>query len=192
MRSSLKALSFHLLALLLFVPVCGGIGQWREWGSSSTSMGVGGPSALQWLLGTNITVDAFFDKHWEKRPLLVRRRNSSYYGGVSFSDDEFLSHVEAGMIQHGSDVHWSRYCDGKRRQRRMVGRATRPVAKRLLAQGFTAQVFAPQHLSAGIARICSRLEGEFQSLVGCSACLSSFPPFSIPASVRASLLTLLG
>ena len=104
--------------------------------------------ALQWLLGDGLPVDAFFAQYWERQPLHVRRRNTQYYdGALGFSQDRFLRCVDAGHIEHGKHVFWSSYRAGKRRRRRMVGRASRATAQRLFAQGLTAQVHTLQRQS---------------------------------------------
>ena len=114
-------------------------------GSACNAAGVRRGCALQWLLGDGVPVDAFFARHWERQPLHVRRGNAQYYdGALGFSQDHFLRCVDAGGIEHGKHVFWSSYRAGKRRKRRMVGRASRATAQRLFAQGLTAQVPARQ------------------------------------------------
>ena len=129
--------------------------------------------ALQWLLGGDISVTRFFDEHWERAPLLVQRGDAHYFDSAfAVSNESFFSRVEEGKIRHGHNVHWSRYNEGVRRNRNLVGRVTPKVAQRLFTQGFTAQWFAPQHVDAKLGHLIRRLEGEFLSLVGCSAYLT--------------------
>ena len=65
------------------------------------------------------------------------RRNAHYYDTLAFSNKTFLKWVNAGKIVHGKNVHWSRYANGKRRNKKVVGRASVTVAKRLFAQVFS-------------------------------------------------------
>jgi len=37
-----------------------------------------GTDALSWLLGAEVSPALFFEEHWEKKPLFVRRDNSRY------------------------------------------------------------------------------------------------------------------
>jgi hypothetical protein len=129
--------------------------------------------ALQWLLGADMSVRRFFDEHWEQAPLLVQRGNIHYFEPVlALSNKSFLSRVDEGKIRHGHNVHWSRYTEGVRRIRKSSGRVTQEAARRLFAQGFTAQWFAPQHVDFKLAHLIRCLEGAFLSLVGCSAYLT--------------------
>jgi hypothetical protein len=46
-------------------------------------------AVLDWLIGDQVTVEQFFAEYWEKKPLLVRRRNWSAYG-EAFSKEQLL------------------------------------------------------------------------------------------------------
>jgi len=124
----------------------------------------GATTALQWMLGDGMPAERFFAEHWEQRPLVVQRGNPCFYDTLAFSKAEFLSLVDAGRIRHGKNVHWSRYCKGKRQNRKMVGRASVPVATRLFTQGFTAQVPCP------ILEIRTSQNASYTSVCG-HACL---------------------
>jgi len=153
-------------------------------GSSSRSR------SMQWLLGNSMSTAEFFDTHWEKKPLVVKRGIADYYGKL-FDRELLLSVLETQKIDFGAGLTIAKH-DPKSAGKAAsggadwhgelppslhpTGRATPHQVKQLFASGHTAQVFATQKKCVQVERLCQVLEGELMSLVGATAYLT--PPHS--------------
>jgi len=151
----------------------------------------GEPSKLQWLLGAGVPAADFYEKHWERKPLVVKRGCRDYYGKL-FDREELLSVLKAQKIDFGAGVTIAKHDPEKAKaagargdkdwhgelppEEHPTGRATAGRLKELFASGHTAQVFATQKKSSQVRELCEALEAELLSLVGATAYLT--PPKS--------------
>lgn len=57
-------------------------------------------------------LDSFFDEHWEKKPLFVKRENADFYDAL-FLKKDLEAILKKEEIQFIEDVTLSRYVEGK-------------------------------------------------------------------------------
>ncbi|XP_022094820.1 ribosomal oxygenase 2-like [Acanthaster planci] len=123
------------------------------------------------LLAPAVSVATFFDRHWEREPLVVHRGgdagpSASYYGSV-FSKDGLMGLLAKHDIQFGQDINICRYVESNRENLNGRGRATLAKVKSLFdKKKATLQFHQPQRFQDGLWQICELLESYFHSLVG--------------------------
>eukprot|EP00960_Hanusia_phi_P073835 768097-Hanusia_phi.AAC.1 len=118
------------------------------------------------LLGKNVSIEVFFKHIWERQPLHVKRRNTKYYGNI-LSLSKVMRYVGENKIRPQSNLKICRYKDGIRKDKTIKKRSVAGM-KRLLARGYTAQIFSPQHFCTSVAVLCGQLEQLLSSNVGSS------------------------
>lgn len=146
--------------------------------------------SMEWLLGDSMSKSEFFNTHWEKKPLVIKRGSADYYGKL-FDKKILLSVLETQKIDFGAGLTIAKHdpqSAGKTASGgadwhgelppslHPTGRATPHQIKQLFASGHTAQVFATQKKCVQVQRLCQTLECELMSLVGATAYLT--PPHS--------------
>ena len=128
---------------------------------------------LEFLISP-IDVKDFEKNVFEKHPLLVKRKNSSYYSDLfSTSDIKELLEFKGNLVL-GEHLNIARAVDETRED-------WCPPDEEVLSpdmvwnayeQGYTLQVFQPQQHSVRLARFMSRLEDEFGALCGANSYLT--------------------
>jgi hypothetical protein len=151
-----------------------------------------GSYSMQWLLGTAVDLQDFYEAFWEKKPYVVKRGCKNYYGAL-FDRGLLCSLVQTEQIQFGAGVTIAKHDPRKAGKQdhaanasdwhgelppeeHPTGRVTSGKLDKLFATGHTAQVFATQKKSTEVKHLCEALEAELMSLVGCTAYLT--PPKS--------------
>jgi lysine-specific demethylase/histidyl-hydroxylase NO66 len=137
---------------------------------------------LQSLLGTGISVQDFMNKHWERKPLIIRREDrASGSTAALFNQARMLELVGERVLRHGEHLRVCRFADGERHEIVSAGGPTAiaersEVASAFDERGCTVQFFQPQRFSDPLWRLQAGLEKELGQLVGASAYLT--PPGS--------------
>ena len=98
---------------------------------------------LQSLLSpTNLRT--FFSDYWEKKPLVIKRQDSAFYGSL-FLKKQLEDILKTHKLKYEEDVNVCLYVDGKKELHNGAGRATvGAVEKAVKASGATVQFHQPQ------------------------------------------------
>ena len=64
-------------------------------------------SVVSWLIAP-LSLDVFFDEHWETRPLVIRRADRDYYRGL-FSKDSIDGLLRTRNLQYSTNIDVVRY-----------------------------------------------------------------------------------
>ena len=147
-------------------------------------------SAFEWLLSTAISPASFFADHWERKPLLAQlsktagdRYDTLATGpagsicssgvrqplfGTAVLLDIARSH---GPLELGRQLQVMRVGDHGRRESAEPprdGLASAPWLEARLEEGFTVQLFQPQHWVDRLWALLAAMEAELGCLCGCS------------------------
>lgn len=130
---------------------------------------------LECLLGgTNI--DEFLKTYWEKKPLLVKRNDLSFYGDI-FSLETMKEVIKNNEINFESDVNVCRYVNNEKELLNEDRQITlEDVDKLIKEKQATFQFHHPQRYVDELWNIVEKLETYFGSLVGSNVYIT--PPSS--------------
>eukprot|EP00668_Euglena_longa_P014476 GGOE01018466.1.p1 GENE.GGOE01018466.1~~GGOE01018466.1.p1 ORF type:complete len:466 (-),score=91.48 GGOE01018466.1:259-1470(-) len=107
--------------------------------------------------------------YWEQQPLLIKRRNPTYYTGL-FSREELLRLVQKENFR---DLKIKRFDANKGVKVDYPKPCTKAATlEKVWGQGWTVQVIQPQHKMEPLAGVVAALEEFFQCNVGCNAYLT--------------------
>ncbi|XP_062973706.1 ribosomal oxygenase 1 [Elgaria multicarinata webbii] len=127
---------------------------------------------FEWLIAP-ISLQQFFSRYWEKKPLLIHRRSPSYYRDL-FSTAEFDAILRDQDVQFGVNLDVTSYEDGKRETHNPVGRAVPAVVWDFYKNGCSLRMLNPQAFSSTVWHFLSILQEQFSSMVGANTYLT--PP----------------
>ncbi|KAL8212974.1 UNVERIFIED_CONTAM: Ribosomal oxygenase 1 [Gekko kuhli] len=125
---------------------------------------------FEWLIAP-VSSQRFFSQHWEKKPLLIRRRNPAYYQGL-FSTAEFDAILHDQEVQFGVNLDVTSYEDGKRETHNPLGRALPAVVWDFYRNGCSLRMLNPQAFSATVWHFLSLLQEQFGSMAGANTYLT--------------------
>ncbi|XP_054828196.1 ribosomal oxygenase 1 [Eublepharis macularius] len=125
---------------------------------------------LEWLVAP-LSPQSFFEQHWEKQPLLLRRGNPAYYQGL-FSTAEFDAILRDHEVQFGVNLDVTSYEDGRRETHNPLGRALPAVVWDFYRNGCSLRMLNPQAFSTTVWRFLSLLQEQFGSMVGANTYLT--------------------
>ncbi|KAK3749582.1 hypothetical protein QZH41_019718, partial [Actinostola sp. cb2023] len=111
------------------------------------------------------TNEAFFSEYWEKKPLLIERGDTEFYGPL-FNKSDLEAILKKEEIEFVNDVNVCRYEDGDKLYMNgdMGTRATLSrVSKDMKERKATVQFHQPQRFKD----ILWKLNGHFESIFGC-------------------------
>jgi hypothetical protein len=124
------------------------------------------PSEVFARLIAPITVEQFFSDYWEKKPLVIRRGDPSYFRDL-FSRDIMDKALRTRKLFYEEAINVVKYADGRRVSMNGTGRAKAEDVWRMFDKsGCTLQVRHPQHYSDEIYELLHSLEAFFGCLVG--------------------------
>ncbi|PRP79475.1 lysine-specific demethylase NO66-like [Planoprotostelium fungivorum] len=123
-----------------------------------------------WLIAP-LSVEEFYEKYWEKKPLLIKRNKPNYYDGW-FSKDEMDQLFKSTHIEYGKHVDVTLYENGQRRTLNPKGRATAKDIWNFFAKGCSVRMLHPQQYSASVSKILSVLEDFWECGGGCNSYLT--------------------
>ncbi|XP_068564304.1 ribosomal oxygenase 1 [Cebidichthys violaceus] len=127
---------------------------------------------FQWLINP-IPAKAFFRETWEKKPILVQRKNSDYYKGL-FSTAEFDRILRREDVQYGVNLDVTSYTNGKRETHNPGGRALPFTVWDFYESGCSLRMLNPQAFSSTVWNVLSILQEQFGSMAGANVYLT--PP----------------
>ncbi|XP_022622450.1 ribosomal oxygenase 1 isoform X1 [Seriola dumerili] len=127
---------------------------------------------FQWLINP-IPVKAFFRETWEKKPILVQRKNPDYYKGL-FSTAEFDRILREEDVQYGVNLDVTSYTNGKRETHNPPGRALPFSVWDFYERGCSLRMLNPQAFSSTVWNMLSILQEQFGSMAGANIYLT--PP----------------
>lgn len=125
---------------------------------------------FEWLIAP-VSAQHFFEQYWEKKPLLVQRRNPDYYQGL-FSTAELDAALRDHEVHFGVHLDVTSYVDGKRETHNPVGRAMPAVVWDYYRHGCSLRMLNPQAFSATVWHFLSLLQEQFGSMVGANTYLT--------------------
>lgn len=109
--------------------------------SSSTTKSIDFSSpqrVLESLLSLD-SLEAFFNEHWEKKPLFVKRGNADFYGSL-FSKKDLEGVLKKEEILFTEDMSLLRYAEGKTE---LLNESGRVNLKHIKAAGVSVQFHQP-------------------------------------------------
>ncbi|KAI4802219.1 hypothetical protein KUCAC02_020071 [Chaenocephalus aceratus] len=127
---------------------------------------------FQWFINP-IPVKSFFRETWEKKPILVQRKNPDYYKGL-FSTAEFDRILRQDEVQYGVNLDVTSYTNGKRETHNPPGRALPFTVWDFYESGCSLRLLNPQAFSSTVWNVLSTLQEQFGSMAGANVYLT--PP----------------
>ncbi|XP_061559566.1 ribosomal oxygenase 1 isoform X3 [Phycodurus eques] len=127
---------------------------------------------FQWLINP-LPAKAFFRETWEKKPVLVQRKNPDYYKGL-FSTEEFDRILREEDVQYGVNLDVTSYTDSKRETHNPPGRALPFTVWDFYENGCSLRMLNPQAFSSTLWNVLSILQEYFGSMAGANVYLT--PP----------------
>ncbi|XP_049445901.1 ribosomal oxygenase 1 [Epinephelus fuscoguttatus] len=127
---------------------------------------------FQWLINP-IPAKTFFKDVWEKKPILVQRKNPDYYKGL-FSTAEFDRILRQEDVQFGVNLDVTSYTNGKRETHNPPGRALPYTVWDFYGSGCSLRMLNPQAFSSTVWSVLSILQEHFGSMAGANVYLT--PP----------------
>ncbi|XP_041661416.1 ribosomal oxygenase 1 isoform X2 [Cheilinus undulatus] len=127
---------------------------------------------FQWLISP-IPAKTFFKETWEKKPILVQRKNPHYYKGL-FSTAEFDRILRQEDVQYGVNLDVTSYTNGKRETHSPPGRALPFTVWDFYESGCSLRMLNPQAFSSTVWSVLSILQEQFGSMAGANIYLT--PP----------------
>ncbi|XP_039981107.1 ribosomal oxygenase 1 isoform X2 [Xiphias gladius] len=125
---------------------------------------------FQWLIHP-IPAKAFFRETWEKKPILVQRKNPNYYKGL-FSTAEFDRILREEDVQYGVNLDVTSYTNGKRETHNPPGRALPFTVWDFYERGCSLRMLNPQAFSSTVWNVLSILQEQFGSMAGANIYLT--------------------
>ncbi|XP_028580193.2 ribosomal oxygenase 1 [Podarcis muralis] len=125
---------------------------------------------FEWLIAPT-SPRHFFDRYWEKKPLLLQRHNPGYYQGL-FSTAEFDAILRDSDVRFGVNLDVTSYEDGKRETHNPEGRALPAVVWDFYRNGCSLRMLNPQAFSFTLWQFLSILQEQFNSMVGANTYLT--------------------
>lgn len=119
-----------------------------------------------------VTVEDFYRDYWEKKPLVVKRKDPSYYRGwLGLRDVEAMLEQGAGL-RYGEDVDVTAFRDGTRTTLNGEGHAPVEEVWSRFREGCSVRLLHPQTHSDAVWRMLAMLETHWGSFAGCNAYLT--------------------
>ncbi|KAJ8271045.1 hypothetical protein GJAV_G00122150 [Gymnothorax javanicus] len=125
---------------------------------------------FDWLIHP-IPTKTFFRETWEKKPVLIKRRNPEYYYGL-FSTAEFDRILRNDEVLFGVNLDVTSYSDGKRHTHNPPGRAVPFTVWDFYKRGCSLRMLNPQAFSSTVWNVLSILQEHFSSMVGANVYLT--------------------
>lgn len=130
---------------------------------------------MESLLG-KVKLDDFLETYWEKKPLLIKREDTSFYGSL-FALSTMKTILEKNELDYQADVNVCRYKNGEKELLNDEGRITaKDVDKLIDEKQATFQFHHPQRYVDDLWRLMEKMETYFGSLVGSNVYIT--PPES--------------
>ncbi|XP_062857772.1 ribosomal oxygenase 1 [Trichomycterus rosablanca] len=125
---------------------------------------------FQWIVHP-IPSKTFFRDYWEKKPLLISRRDERYYERL-FSTAEFDRILRDNDVQYGVNLDVTSYTNGKRETHSPPGRALPYTVWDFYKNGCSLRMLNPQAFSSTVWNVLSILQEKFGSMAGANVYLT--------------------
>ncbi|RWS26515.1 bifunctional lysine-specific demethylase and histidyl-hydroxylase NO66-like protein, partial [Leptotrombidium deliense] len=125
---------------------------------------------FEWLINPH-KPDAFFKNIWEKKPLLLKRKQRDYFAHV-FSTAEFDKILRDNHIQFNRNIDVTSYVNGERKTHNPDGRAYPAIIWDYFQNGCSIRFLNPQTYSRSVWKLNSVLQEYFGSFVGANVYLT--------------------
>lgn len=118
-----------------------------------------------------IKLELFFDKYWEKEPLLIKRNAPKYF-------EELMSIKTVDQILRNNNLEFTKnidvtsYVDGVRETHNPDGRALPPSVWEFYEQGCSLRLLDPHTYIPNIYKLCAILQELFHSRAGANVYLT--------------------
>ncbi|XP_050079344.1 bifunctional lysine-specific demethylase and histidyl-hydroxylase NO66 [Anopheles maculipalpis] len=134
-----------------------------------------GRQTFAWLIGPGTTVDEFMRTYWERKHLLVKRNDRSYYGGLLSRAmiDEML---RTNNIEYTKNIDITSYRDGQRETHNPDGRVLPPDLWHFYDTGCSVRMLNPQTYLRSVYELNVKLQEYFHCMTGANFYLT--PPGS--------------
>jgi len=128
--------------------------------------------AFSWLVHPT-SLDTFYKDFWEKKPLLIKRNDPTYFKSLITTKglDKIL---RENHVMYGKNLDVTSYTDDKRETHNPGGRVHPPVLWDFYNNGCSIRMLNPQTFHNAVWRLCSTLQDHFNSMVGTNLYLT--PP----------------
>ncbi|CAF1469355.1 unnamed protein product [Rotaria magnacalcarata] len=129
------------------------------------------------LLIDPIPAKEFMKKTWQREPLLVQRKQSTYYNGL-FSTGDIDDILRDNTLEYGENIDLTFYnpTTFKKERHNQEGRARPAVVWDAYNEGCSVRILNPHTYSTSVWKLLSILQEYFGSLVGANTYLT--PPGS--------------
>ncbi|EGD79457.1 hypothetical protein PTSG_10023 [Salpingoeca rosetta] len=118
-----------------------------------------------------ITPQVFFSEYWEKKPLLVRRKERGHFDGL-FSSEAIDAIVRQNYLKYGVNLDLTKYEDGERTTLNPDGRVRPNVMWAMFEDGCSVRVLNPQTFHQPVWKAISALQDYFGCMVGANTYLT--------------------
>eukprot|EP00698_Gefionella_okellyi_P014945 TRINITY_DN4177_c0_g2_i1.p1 TRINITY_DN4177_c0_g2~~TRINITY_DN4177_c0_g2_i1.p1 ORF type:complete len:500 (-),score=120.33 TRINITY_DN4177_c0_g2_i1:105-1604(-) len=127
---------------------------------------------FEWLIAP-VTSDEFYEKYFEKRPLIIKRKKATYYDGW-FSTKEIEAVLREREIMYGKDIDVTRYKKGERHTYNKEGERAKfeDVWRKFKDNKCSVRVLRPQEYSDSVWQLLSCLEEHWGSGAGSNSYLT--------------------
>ncbi|RWS11651.1 bifunctional lysine-specific demethylase and histidyl-hydroxylase NO66-like protein [Dinothrombium tinctorium] len=125
---------------------------------------------FEWLINPFKT-EQFFKEIWEKKPLLLKRKQNDYYHGV-FSTAEFDTILRENHVQFTRNIDITSYSNDERKTLNPDGRAYPAIVWDNFQNGCSVRFLNPQTYSRSVWKLNSVLQEYFGSFVGANIYLT--------------------
>uniref|UniRef100_A0A182N611 Bifunctional lysine-specific demethylase and histidyl-hydroxylase n=1 Tax=Anopheles dirus TaxID=7168 RepID=A0A182N611_9DIPT len=134
-----------------------------------------GRQTFAWLIGPGTTVDEFMRTYWERKPLLVQRKDHAYYAGLLSRAmiDEML---RTNNIEYTKNIDVTSYRDGQRETHNPDGRVLPPDLWHFYGTGCSVRMLNPQTYLRSVYELNVKLQEYFHCMTGANFYLT--PPGS--------------
>lgn len=133
-----------------------------------------GQLMFKWLLSP-ITLQDFFDKKWEKKHLLIRRKKPEYYSTL-LSVEKIDEMLKQNRIEFTKNIDITSYDEQRRSTFNPEGRALPAVVWDYYSNGCSIRLLNPQTFLPQIHNLTATLQEYFQCMTGTNVYLT--PPNS--------------
>ena len=133
-----------------------------------------GDQAFEWMISPH-SVEDFYKDYWEKKPLLLKRKDPAYFKSL-FSTKALDRIIREQRVLYGKNLDVTSY-DGKRETHNPEGRVFPAVLWDFYNNGCSVRMLNPQTFHAAVWRLCSTLQDHFQNMVGAKMCTSQKQPY---------------
>lgn len=133
-----------------------------------------GKRMLGWIL-SNMSVDDFMRDHWEKKPLLIKRKSPDYYQSL-LSTATIDRMLREQRVEFTKNLDITSYRNGVRETHNPEGRAMAPAVWDFYRDGCSLRMLNPQTFIGKIHQMNATLQEYFQCMTGANFYLT--PPNS--------------